>query len=331
MNNGKLTNKSFWLDSKDNSLIYNFLSVKKVGEKYFVTVEAKFVDWVESPVVKKDLEITFDKLGIEKLNEMKIKKGQQPISDIFAPSATLNNEDFEPDLSLENFVDTDEDNQEANYLAPQLNKAIKKIDHLYCWDEELLKTWKDELPTKPLIQTFNFDDEKLKNKTNLYFFANNKYITDEQIVYVFSKPKLETDNRLSVKVTLVVLQDFNANTVDKAKCASKRIIIDESKTGEKEFDNYVLKFNLDKKIANKEIVADFTGKEEIKAEDIYKNKDNFDLTKLVVTGLSQNQKVIAVNISKNSKNGTLKLQLKVVEDSKEAWTTWNLIEGFKQA
>jgi len=68
-------------------------------------------------------------LGINILNEIRRKKGQDPLSDEFAPSSTID-EEIEPDLSLDKFKDTPEDNYEAK-SAPQLNDALKKIEYLY--------------------------------------------------------------------------------------------------------------------------------------------------------------------------------------------------------
>jgi hypothetical protein len=68
-------------------------------------------------------------LGINILNEIRRKKGQDSLPDEFAPSSTID-EEIEPDLSLDKFKDTPEDNYEAK-KAPQLNKFLKNIEYLY--------------------------------------------------------------------------------------------------------------------------------------------------------------------------------------------------------
>gem|GEM_PF-6530467 len=77
-------------------------------------------------------------------------------------------------------------------------------------------------PDKKLVQLYRINKENYTKKGNMYLFNAYKVMTEEQTVYVFSKPEFK-DNKLRVKITAIPLQDYNAGTIDMEKIASKRV------------------------------------------------------------------------------------------------------------
>lgn len=303
LNNGKITDKSFWIDNIDHNLKYNFGSISKDGDDYYVELTASIANWHNSPFVSKKTKIDLSKLGINILNEIRRKKGQDPLSDEFAPSSTID-EEIEPDLSLDKFKDTPEDNYQAK-SAPQLNDALKKIEHLYAWDQEQYDILKNN-PDKKLVQLYRIDKTNYTKKGNMYLFNTNKAMREEQIVYVFSKPEFR-DNKLTVKVTAIPLQDYNAGKIDMDKIASKRVEVKNDKFGKDLYETYQKSLKLNDEIKKLNLSYDFKDKEKLASKDI--NSWDFEKIKehLIIKNLPNNYKIWHIKALKKSASKSLTL------------------------
>lgn len=136
MKYSELTNRSYFISRKDNDLNYQFTELIKRGDKYFVKTEVSFDGWLESPKVVKEIEVSFDKLGLDIINDARIKKGQEPIQDQTAPSPTL--PEYEPNISIDKFKDTEQDEVNKNIINNKFLQGIKKAK-VWAYNAELLE------------------------------------------------------------------------------------------------------------------------------------------------------------------------------------------------
>lgn len=259
MKYSELTNRSYFISRKDNDLNYQFTELIKRGDKYFVKTEVSFDGWLESPKVVKEIEVSFDKLGLDIINDARIKKGQEPIQDQTAPSPTL--PEYEPNISIDKFKDTEQDEVNKNIINNKFLQGIKKAK-VWAYNAELLeKIEKNE--ANAYIQNFNpiMDGINSRPKTEMYFGSSSKYIYEQQQVYYFSNFRKEENGEYTVKVTTVSIQDFNSGEFSNA--CSTRVTVDTSKVAEdyinkKCFTEYVksLALNITYKNAFETLVKD---------------------------------------------------------------------------
>lgn len=325
LNNGKITDKSFWIDNIDHNLNYNFGSISKEGDDYYVELTASIANWPNSPFVSKKTKIDLSKLGINILNEIRRKKGQDPLPDEFAPSSTID-EEIEPDLSLDKFKDTPEDNYESK-KAPQLNKFLKNIEYLYAWDQEQYDILKNN-PDKKLVQLYRINKQNYTKKGNMYLFNAYKVMTEEQTVYVFSKPEFK-DNKLTVKITAIPLQDYNAGAIDIEKIASKRVEVRNDKFGKDLYEQWHKSLKLNEEIKKLNLSYDFKDKEKLASKDI--NDWDFEKIKehLIINNLTNNYKIWKINKPKNQKAKSLTLYVYYKKDDFESIISFKIvINGF---
>ncbi|WP_029513720.1 hypothetical protein [Mycoplasmopsis primatum] len=303
LNNGKISNKSFWIESIDHNLNYNFGLLSRENNDYYVEVKASILNWLDSPFIMKKIKIDFSNLGIEILNEMRKNKGQDPLPDETAPIATIN-EEIEPDLSIDKFVDTPADEHKST-SAPQLNDFIKNITYLYAWDEDIYNAMVENADKK-LVQFYKVNN--YVKKSNIYFFANIKSIRENQTIYVFSKPEYK-DNLLTVKITAITIQDYNAGSFDQSRMSSKRIEIKNDKWGKDVFDQYIKSLKLNEEIKKLNLTYDFKNKETLDSKEV--NNWEFDKLKenLIINDLPAEYQIIKIGKSSKTKNKTLTLFL----------------------
>lgn len=328
LNNGKITYKSYWINAINYSLKYNFDVIKSDNDKRKVNVIVKFADWKDSPKFEKEIEIDFSKLGIDIQNEIRAKKGLDPVSDIQAPSSTIV-EPALPDLSLKNFVDTDNDDEEVKAKDSSslfLNDKLAKIKHLYAWDQELYDIWKEANDEQIVAQYFSFDIPNLKLETNLYFWDGKLNSSEKGLVYVFSKPKLDKNNELTVKVTISSVNEYNAATLTKEKVASKRIVIKSDNFGSKILDSYKLKYE----IVNLKPKFDFKNKENITLEQMKSMTKDDIIKNITFTNLSNEYKLVDIYFNKKwLKNKTFSFQYVFEKNGiQQMWSDKTSISGF---
>ena len=327
LNNGKITNNSFWIENIDHNLNNNFGSLTKEGDNYYVDIKTSILDWPDSPTITKKIKIDLTKLGIEILNEIRKNKGQDPLPDQFAPTSTIE-EEVEPDLSLDKFIDTPEDVYTAK-SAPQLNDFLSKINHLYAWDEEQYNIMKNN-SDKKLIQVYKVSKEYIK-KGNLYFYDNNASIRKDQTVYVFSKPEF-VNNKLTIKITAIPLQDYNAGSIDLNKIASKRIEIKNDKWGKDLFDQYIKSLKLNEEINKLNLTYDFKDKGNLATKDVYQWTEEKIKENIIVNNLSSDYQIIKVKKStKAPSNKKIIFFLYFKKDNIESSVPIKItISGFKE-
>lgn len=303
LNNGKISNKSFWIESIDHNLNYNFGFLSKENNDYYIEVKASILNWLDSPFIIKKIKIDFSNLGIEILNEIRKNKGQDPLPDETAPTATIN-EEVEPDLSIDKFVDTPTDEHKST-SAPQLNNFLNKVAYLYAWDEDIYNAMA-ESPDKKLVQFYNVNNHV--RKSNIYFFDNIKSIRENQTIYVFSKPEYK-DNLLTVKITAISLQDYNAGSFDQSRMASKRIEIKKDKWGKDIFDQYINSVKINEEIKKLNLTYDFKNKETLDSKEVSKWKSDKLKENLIINNLPVEYQIIKIGKSSKTKNKTLTLFL----------------------
>ncbi|WP_373441065.1 hypothetical protein, partial [Metamycoplasma equirhinis] len=70
--------------------------------------------------------ISFDKLGINILNDIRVKKGLQPLEDQFAPNATLEDEIEYEKIDLIDYKPTPSDEYGSNLIYKKFLDSIAK-------------------------------------------------------------------------------------------------------------------------------------------------------------------------------------------------------------
>lgn len=322
LQNGKISNKSFWINNIDHNLNYEFGYLSKdTNNDYYVDVTASIKGWIGSPSITKKVKIDLSTLGVNILNEIRRKKGQQEEADQFAPSSTIEDQ-TKPDLSLDKFKDTSKDKTISTH-APQLNKFLNKIDYLYTWDNELFNLLKEN-PSKKLLQFYT------KNKEyNLYFYDLNKSMEEQQTIYVFSK-FVYKDGKLFAKITAMTVQDYNANEFNESKMASKIIEIKNDKLGKDLYQKYIdsLKFNKEIELLN--LTYDYKDKGNITSGEANKLEQEKIISNLIIKNLPEGYNVYKIGRLKKQKEGKLTLFLYFKKNDFESIVSIKItITGFK--
>ncbi|WP_373438781.1 hypothetical protein [Metamycoplasma equirhinis] len=223
--NKYLTNKSYWIENKNYDLNYSFGSVKKDNNDFSIEVTASFNEWTESPKVSKTMTISFDKLGINILNDIRVKKGLQPLEDQFAPNATLEDEIEYEKIDLIDYKPTPSDEYGSNLIYKNFLDSIAK-SKLKLISKKIEELIIKEGPNFLKAQHINVDKETGKNKSEVFIFAYSKHMMDSQNVLIISDPIIENNKVKSIKLSLNSL----ANTIakDYTSLVSKRVEIDNS-------------------------------------------------------------------------------------------------------
>ncbi|MDI3348801.1 hypothetical protein PIGBHMHK_00191 [Mycoplasmopsis arginini] len=229
----KLTDKSYWLTKKNNQLHYLFKEVRSEEETRKVIVEVSFDNWLESPKTSKEIIIDLSKLGVDELNKIRKEKGQDPVEDYEAPSATIDEVKYSK-VELVDFQDTTEDEyltEVAGYRYIH-DKALKNLKSkpLLLLNKEVEDLIKSEGENFVRAQHFVFNRETLKRDSELFFYNYTKTFVDIQNVLIFSKPVFEGEKLKSIKITFGSLSDIINR--DYSKLSSTRLKIDTTKYGE---------------------------------------------------------------------------------------------------
>jgi len=114
---------------------------------------------------------------------------------------------------------------------------------------------------------YRIDKTNYTKKGNMYLFNTNEAMREEQIVYVFSKPEFK-DNKLTVKITAIPLQDYNAGKIDMDKIASKRVEVKNDYFGKNLYEKYQKSLKLNDEIKRLNLSYDFKDKDELSSTEV---------------------------------------------------------------
>lgn len=183
-------------------------------------------------------------------------------------------------------------------------------------------------PDKKLVQLYRINKENYTKKGNMYLFNAYKVMTEEQTVYVFSKPEFK-DNKLTVKITAIPLQDYNVGTIDMEKIASKRVEVKNDKFGKDLYEQWHKSLKLNEEIKKLNLSYDFKDKDKLASKDI--NDWDFEKIKehLIINNLTNNYKIWKINKPKNQKSKNLTLYVYYKKDDFESIISFKIvIKGF---
>ncbi|WP_330463389.1 hypothetical protein [Metamycoplasma gateae] len=267
----KLTNKSYWLTKKNNQFNYKFIQIKDLDGIKQVSVEVSFADWDESPTHTGQINVDLSKLGVDELNKIRKEKGQDPVEDYEAPSATIDEASYEK-IELVDFVGTSEDEKltdDAGFRAihDKILKNLKSAPFLIL-NEEVKKLILEEKENFLKAQHFVYDSKQFKRSSELFFYNSSKSFADSQNVLIFSNPIIENDQIKSIKLTYGSLSDIIAK--DYTKISSTRIKINNTKFGENDL----------KKLELYEEIKALGFNKDVKYNGEY-TKDDFSMDKLI--------------------------------------------------
>ncbi|VEU79019.1 hypothetical lipoprotein [Metamycoplasma arthritidis] len=325
LNDNELSDRSFWINNKNKSLTYTFGKVEKTLEgKYNVEVTTSFFDWNESPRETKKVLIDLEKLGIDIHNKIREQNNQAPLEDKKAPSGTVE-ENIDPDLNTEGFKETpsDDHNGGASSIIHLRNfiEDIKK-QKLMLWDNEMLTQIKEKKYTLPFAQFFSYDKEKLELKSKVQFFSKSLKMVDGQTAFIISGPK-EADGKLTIKLTLMTLQDFKAKNFNSENMISRRVEIDQTTFAK---DYITKKFLLERYIRSLRLLFDCVGKEDMKPSEV-EDSNMVILESHLPSGIKLIEKSTH---DMKDKKGTLTIKCKFSYNGVETGDMFYTIKGFKK-
>ncbi|WP_438340545.1 variable surface lipoprotein [Mycoplasma sp. 125] len=272
----KLTNKSYWLTTKNHQLQYVFKDIKEENDIKKITIEVSFADWSKSPMISYDVQFDLNKLGIEELNNIRKQKGQEPLEDIQAPTNTIENKQYKQ-IKLVDFKETSSDEYltSDNGFKRIHDKALKnlKSKELVLINNEIKEKILKDGEKFIAAQHFEFNKNTYQIDSELFFYNYTQTFIDTQNVLIFSKPIIENKKIKSIKVSLGSLTDVLNK--DYARISSTRVKINDEKTAEEDIKRLQLT-------------------EEIKARGFDKKlkyngsftKENFDLKNLIYDEIS---------------------------------------------
>lgn len=192
-----------------------------------------FDNWLESPKTSKEIIIDLSKLGVDELNKIRKEKGQDPVEDYEAPSATIDEVKYSK-VELVDFQDTTEDEHSTEVAGYRYihDKALKNLKSkpLLLLNKEVEDLIKSEGENFVRAQHFVFNRETFKRDSELFFYNYTKTFVDTQNVLIFSKPIFEGEKVKSIKITFGSLSDIINR--DYSKLSSTRVKIDTTKYGE---------------------------------------------------------------------------------------------------
>ncbi|MCR8966665.1 hypothetical protein [Mycoplasma zalophidermidis] len=357
--NQKLNNKSFWLDAKNNDLLYEFgnLSVEKneqTNDKtFYVGLSLSFQDYVPTEAkprqkLTKKIKINLDELGVDKLNKINLAKNKQTIQDIEAPTATVDI-NYEPEIKSEYYVDNESQNLEPKSLAVGKNilpiyKHFNKPgnDIIYVDDQETYDNLLSDSANKVLWETYKFDENNNLTSNNV-FFKNSPYLVNNKYSQftAFAFTDFRNENGILTGKMVICEKGFAANNTMKAAYDENRVGIvrvkimspnkykSNVKTEAKKAKLYLYFTNL---YENKTVEFTFKDIQNYTSEQI---KDNKELLKqnIIVQGLPDEWEIIDYDdLRTNSKKpGHLffKCLIGIKGSEISTFTTLVKLEGFK--